>query len=180
MRFEREKLLPHKSISSHALKLLQSRPSGVMVGGGTTFSDRKMVEKAEIHGVIFPWMNSYKAWWALTAIAAIFTVFFGPFQIAFQKEPGTFNDLSDLIEIVLTGIFTVDILVNFNLAFYKHEIIVFERKKIASEYLHRMFWIDAVGVFPFETVLLFVTGHLGEHGKTALLFSLSRMLRFVR
>lgn len=171
----------NKRASSHALELLRSRPTGVLMGGGTSlFTDRKMVEKAEIRGVIFPWMSIYKIWWSMTAIGAIATVFFAPYQIAFQQEPGTFNDFSGLLELSLTAVFIVDIFVNFNLAFYKNSRIVFERREILSNYMNRMFWVDLTAVFPFETVLLLVTGHLGEHGKAALLASLSRMLRFLR
>jgi len=113
-------------------------------------------------------------------MAAIFTVFFGPFQIAFQNEPGTFNNFSDMVEFLLTLIFAVDILVNFNLAFYKDEIVVFERTEIFTQYMSRMFWVDFVGVFPFETVALFMVGELGANSTKALLLSLLRLLRFVR
>ncbi|CAJ1949307.1 unnamed protein product [Cylindrotheca closterium] len=177
---ENKRLLPSTMASTHALELLQSRPTGVLMGGGPFFTDRKMVEKAEIHGVIFPWMSAYKIWWWITAIGAIFTVFFAPFEIGFQEEPGTFSDFEGYSEIISTGIFVIDIFVNFNLAFYKHGKIIFERGKIFSNYLNRMFWVDLIGVFPFETIVLLLTGHLGDKGKVALLASLLRMLRFVR
>ena len=175
-----ELLSQSKKASSHALELLKTRPSGVLMGGGISLTDRKMVEKADIQGVIFPWMNMYKIWWSLTAIGAILTVFFAPYQIAFQLEPGTFTEFSDLLEIVLTSIFVADIFVNFNLAFYQNSKIVFERREIFSNYINGMFWVDLAGVFPFETVILLLTGHLGEHGKAALLASLSRTVRFLR
>jgi hypothetical protein len=169
----------HKRGSSHALELLRSRPIGV-IGEGTTVADEKILEKAEIHGVFFPWRTSYKIWWSTTAICAIATVFFGPFQVAFQKEPGTFNDASDVIEMILTGLFCVDILVNFNLVFYKNELIIFERKDIIREYLSKMFWVDLIGVFPFEFYALWMTDQVGEDDTTALLISLLRIFRFVR
>lgn len=179
---ESQPLLQHlseeKKTSRRARELLRSRPVGV-IGEGTTFSDQKIVEKAGIRGVFFPWMLSYKIWWAITAIGAIATVFFGPFQIAFQKEPGTLRDAMDIMDLFLTGIFAVDILVNFNLVTYKNELIVYERMEIIREYLRRMFWIDFIGVFPFETFALWITGHYGET-RPALLCSLLRILRFVR
>jgi CRP-like cAMP-binding protein len=165
--------------SKHALELLRSRPVGV-IGEGTTFSDEKLFEKADIRGVFFPWTLSYRIWWAITALGAIATVFFAPFQIAFQKESGYFNFFSDAIEVTLTSIFVFDILVNFNLVFYKNERIIFERKEIVTTYLQRMFWIDLIGVFPFETVALWASGHLGEDDSTALEFSMLRILGFVR
>lgn len=162
-----------------ARRVLATKPSGVRVAHTQTTTD--IVERANIHGIVFPWMPAYKIWWSVTAVAAIFTVFFGPFQIAFQSEPGTFNNLSDVVECFLTLIFAVDILVNFNLAFYKDEVVVFERAAIIKEYLRLMFWVDLVGVFPFETVALFLVGELGgTPSNKALLFSLLRLLRFVR
>ncbi len=172
-------LKQHRRTSSHARELLRSRPVGV-IGEGTTFSDKKIMEKAGIRGVFFPWMITYKIWWAITAVGAIATVFFCPFQIAFQKEPGTVKDASDLIDLFLTGIFAIDMVVNFNLVTYKNEIIVYERKEITFEYLRKMFWVDLIGVFPFETFTLWITGHLGEKGRPALLCSLLRIFRFVR
>jgi hypothetical protein len=170
----------HEHSNDVARKVLATRgPSGVL-GERTTASDRNMVRKANITGIIFPWMLAYKVWWTLTAFGAIFTVFFGPFQVAFQREPGTFNDAAAVIELTLNLIFTVDILVNFNLAFYKNEVMVFERSEIFREYFSRMFWIDLIGVCPFETVALYMAGELGNTGRTALLFSLLRLLRFVR
>jgi len=165
--------------SKHALELLRSRPVGV-IGEGTTFSDEKLVEKADIHGVFFPWVLSYKIWWAITAIGAIATVFFAPFQIAFQKESGYFNFFSAAIDLTLTSIFVVDIFVNFNLVLYKNERIVLERKEIITTYLQQMFWVDLIGVFPFETVALWATGRLGEDDSEALMFSMVRLLGFVR
>lgn len=68
---------------------------------------------------------------------------------------------------------------NMNLAFYKHEVLVFERKLILQEYFSLMFWVDLVGVFPFETVAIMLYG--GDFDDdAALLFSLLRFLRFVR
>lgn len=172
-------LVKQQRVTSDARKVLRTRPSGVR-GEGTSMDMQVLVEKANIHGIIFPWMTSYKVWWALTALGAIFTVFFAPFQIAFQGEPGTFNDASAVVELVLTMVFAADIAVNFNLAFYKTEVIVFERKEIFWEYFGGMFWVDFVGVFPFETTALFIAGELGDNSSEALYYSLLRLLRFVR
>jgi hypothetical protein len=139
-----------------------------------------MVKKANIHGIIFPWMPVYRVWWSTTAMGAILSAFFGPFLIAFQDEPGTFNDAAALVELLLNLIFSVDLVVNFNLAFYKDEVMVFDRTEIFKAYFSRMFWVDLMGVFPFETVALLWAGDLGEDNRKALLLSLLRLLRFVR
>ena len=161
-----------------ARRVLRTKPSGMR--GYVHTQDKEMVVKADIHGILFPWSRFYRIWWWLTAFGAIFTVFFGPFMIAFEDNPGEFNDLSDLLELILTSLFAVDIAVNFNLAFYKDEIMVFERSAICKEYLSKMFWVDFVGVFPFETTALYLSGELGTTSNAALRWSLLRLLRFVR
>lgn len=115
-------------------------------------------------------------------IGAICTVFVGPWQIAFgnQNEYDNDNDndngdniidiinattpaptnstknAADYVEVILETIFLVDILVNFNLAFYQNELLVFQRAQICTTYLKRMFWVDLLGVFPFESVALWL------------------------
>jgi CRP-like cAMP-binding protein len=168
--------------SEDALRVLATRPTGVRGGGEgtTTIEHIERVEIANIRGIIFPWHLAYQIWWYVTVVGAIITVFFSPFQVAFENEPGTLNDTAGWIEMSLNLIFMIDILVNFNLAFYKNEVMVFDRKTIAMEYLDRMFWVDLIGVFPFETVALFMAGILGDSSRDALLFSLLRLVRFVR
>jgi hypothetical protein len=178
--------------SEDARKILATGPTGVRGEGPTTLGERQMVEMADIRGIVFPWDPLYQAWWSLTAVGAIVTAFFCPFHIAFENLPGaaaaaattTTNDYylpSQSIEWVVNGIFCLDIVLNFNLAFYKHERIVFERQEIAVAYVQNgMFGIDLMGVFPFETLALALTGELGKNSTQALLLSLLRCLRFVR
>mmetsp|Transcript_23029 Transcript_23029/g.34909 ORF Transcript_23029/g.34909 Transcript_23029/m.34909 type:complete len:656 (+) Transcript_23029:395-2362(+) len=163
-----------------ALQVLQTRPKGVFLSQRSD-SDKLMVEKTGTDkGIIFPWDTGYKIWWSLTVIGAILTLLFNPYQIAFEHKPGALQDSSAVIEFALTLIFGVDILVNFNLAFYEDGVLVFKRREIFWVYLRKMFWIDFIGVFPFETFFLLVTGNLGKDNDEALLLSLLRLLRFVR
>lgn len=179
---EEKPLLP---ASFDALQLLRSRPNGVI--GSSLYYDQSILEQAQVRGVLFPWMLAYRVWWALTAIGAILTLFLVPFQIAFSDEPGLFNDGVSALEDTLTAIFTIDIFVNFNLAFYNQEVLVFERPKIVQEYICRgKFGVDLVGVLPWETLALWMAGHIhdindGTKDSTrVLLFSLFRLLWFVR
>jgi hypothetical protein len=179
MRRELTQPLVEQTTIRNARKVLGTN-SSVVLGQGTTASDEKMVKKANIRGIIFPWMPVYRVWWSIAAMGAILYAFFGPFLIAFQDEPGTFNDAAADVELLLNLLFSVDIVVNFNLAFYKNEVMVFDRREIFKAYFSRMFWVDLIGVFPFETVALFMAGELRENNSTALLLSLLRLLRFVR
>jgi ankyrin repeat protein/CRP-like cAMP-binding protein len=132
------------------------------------------------NGTILPWNPSYRLWWNLTAFGAIFTAFLTPYQIAFEEDPGFLKQSADVLEKVLTLIFTVDIMVNFNLAFFRDDEFVFERNQIAREYLSFMFWVDVVGVIPFGGIVYLVADQMGASSETILILSLVQFSRFVR
>jgi hypothetical protein len=88
--------------------------------------------------------------------------------------------LADFLEKALTLLFTADIFVNFNLALYKDETILLDRLQIATEYFRRLFWIDFVGVFPFEWVASLIAGILAASYEPTLMLSLFRLLQIVR
>mmetsp|Transcript_18429 Transcript_18429/g.27312 ORF Transcript_18429/g.27312 Transcript_18429/m.27312 type:complete len:742 (-) Transcript_18429:150-2375(-) len=165
--------------SDDFLEVLQTRPKGVLFSE-SSISDKYMIEKTGIQGIIFPWDTGYKIWSTFTVIGAMLTLLFNPYQIAFESEPGALNDSAAVIELILTAIFIVDILVKFNLAFYENGILVFTRREICLMYFKKMFWIDFFGVFPFETFFLLVFGKLGNDDDEALIFSLFRLLRIIR
>lgn len=161
-------------------RMLHARPSGVHTNGATGKSDRDVVQKANIRGVIFPWMTSYKIWWYTTIAATVFTVFFCPINIGFQKEPGLFNDAAAVIEGILSAVFAIDIVVKFNLAFHKEGLLVYERKPIIINYLKRMFWVDLIAVFPFGNIALSIADLEGKESPNALLLSLLNLLTLLR
>ena len=109
---------PSKSPLDDARRVL-SKPSGIL-GGVNAASHRDIVKRAKIRNVIFPFDTSYQIWWFVTAMGAIMTAFLLPYEIAFQTTgSGKLDDAGAIVEDVLVIIFTVDILVNFNLAIYK-------------------------------------------------------------
>lgn len=164
-----------------SVKVLNTKAEGVR-GKSTSASrqtDRRLVEEANIRGIIFPWNRSYQSWWMCTVICAVITGLFEPYMLGFTKELGAPHGAGAIIEYILEGIFVIDILVNFNLAFYQDEQIVFQRKPIAKAYLNKMFWIDFVGVFPFMAIALAIAGS-GASTRTELLLGLFRLLKLVR
>lgn len=161
--------------------LLRS-PSGVRSFIGSFEKDGvDLVNYENIHhGTILPWNPYYRFWWYVTAVAALFTAFLSPYQIAFEEDPGFFKQSADLLEKVLTLIFTVDMLVNFNLAFFRDEELILQRQEIAREYLNYLFWVDAVGVIPFGAIAYFLADRLGASSETILVLSLLQLTRLVR
>jgi len=169
-----------EQLKNNPHRVLHTKTSGVRGKSSSTTTDKRMVKEAMIHDVIFPWMRAYRLWWFVTVAGAVFTMYTEPYQIAFQSEPGTINDAASFVEGLLTILFVLDIVVNFNLAFYKDEEIIYERSLIVKSYCRRMFWIDLIGALPFETLTLIVTGQMQRDDNTALYISLVRLLRFVR
>jgi len=162
-----------------ARQVLSTKLPGIR-NKATVHSDREMVERAEISGILFPWMKSYRLWWSVTVGATILTAFFCPYTIAFEPQMGIFTTGAAVIEFILIGIFVLDIFVKFNQSYHVDEVLVYERKEIAKHYCKRFFWVDAVGVFPFYSVALAIAGERGEDSNKALLLSMFRLLQLVR
>jgi hypothetical protein len=167
----------HRQLDAREVLL---RPSGV-IGEADASAHRSIVKEAKIRNVVFPFDNSYKIWWSIAEIGAIATAFLLPYEIAFQQEVGKVGDVGSIVEVILEIIFCIDIAINFNLAIYKDSRLTYERSEIVHAYLHRMFWIDLCGVFPFQSVALLVSGKAGQSpSEDVLLYSLWRLPRLVR
>jgi len=150
-----------------------------------TASDREAVElykqRHKRCPVIFPWTWHYKLWWSLTVFAALLALFLETYQVAFS--PGGLVTTNDArLEYTLLAIFGLDILVNFNLAYYNCAgQIVFSRQKIARNYVRNgMFWIDLIGVFPFYIVALEITGQMGQSNELTHKLAFLRLIKVVR
>mmetsp|Transcript_9128 Transcript_9128/g.17196 ORF Transcript_9128/g.17196 Transcript_9128/m.17196 type:complete len:487 (+) Transcript_9128:474-1934(+) len=170
----------HKAATNlDARKVLQSKPCGV-IGEENAVTDQDMVRKANLTNIFFPFNLYYKIWWGITVIGAIATAFFLPYEIAFQEEYGSFKDVGFVVEFILELIFSVDIVINFNLAIYKEGRLIFTRSEIVQTYLKEMFLFDLCGVFPFESLMLWFTGSLGQSTSDVLIFSIFRLPRLLR
>jgi hypothetical protein len=158
-----------------------SKPSGV-IGEVNAAAHRDLVKRAKIRNVIFPFDVNYQIWWFVTAVGAIMTAFLLPYEIAFQQEDtGQLEHPGAIVENALILIFSLDIFINFNLAIYKDSRLTFQRREIIQSYLGGMFWVDLCGVFPFQMLVMWMTGNIGESASgDALLFSLWRLPRLVR
>ena len=171
-----QRRLSRKASNLDEARRVLAKPSGVI--GGVN-AHRDIVKRAKIHNVVFPFDTSYQIWWFVTAVGAIMTAFLLPYEIAFQAaETGRLEDAGAIVETVLVLIFTLDILINFNLAIYKDSRLTFQRSEIIKSYLQGMFWVDLCGVFPFQTVAMWINGN--NVANNAFLFSLWRLPRLVR
>lgn len=148
-----------------------------------TESERERV-KSSVHKesrvpIIYPWTLGYKLWWGFTVIASTITIFFETYQIAFSSGDLSADELST--EFVLLAVFLIDIIVNFNLAYYdEQDNIVHARRSIAKHYSRRMLWVDLLGVFPFYFVALQITDEMGNENKLTQNLALLRLFKMVR
>ena len=98
------------------------------------------------------------------------------------SQGGLVNTNEARLEYTLLAIFGLDIIVNFNLAYYDSGgQIVFSRQKIALNYVRNgMFWIDLIGVFPFYIVALEITGQMGQSNELTQKLAFLRLIKVVR
>jgi len=141
---------------------------------------RKDIEMLNRRGVFLPWKKTYKAWWGFSVLMSIITVFFETYAIAFEPAGGM-SGTSSTFGWVIFAIFVLDILINFNLAYYSEtDKLVIDRREIAAHYGKGYFWIDFIGVFPFYIIALAITGDMGVDNDLTRYLSLLRLLRLVR
>lgn len=94
-----------------------------------------------------------KTIWNLTVIAAVLV-----FSFVFSYRLTFHIYQSDFLYWLLIGIFSMDVLVNFNSAVKIGYVISADRKVIAKEYLKGWFAVDFITAFPFDIVVLAIFG----------------------
>ena len=102
----------------------------------------------QIKGAKVETLDEFKSAWDLVlAIVLIFSSVMVPYRLAFVEE----DDLKwEIINLVVDLMFTFDIVVVFNTAYYDDDYkIVEDRKIIAKTYLKGWLIIDAGAVIPF-------------------------------
>lgn len=129
--------------------------------------------------IILPWTKPYKIWSMLLVVCAILTVLFESYEVAFVPA-GLQTSASTIFLYLLTVVFLVDIAVNFNLAFEDHDMVVYDRRKIARRYLRGTFWLDLISVLPIYAIALAISGDIGKDTQTAQLLALLRFFTFAR
>jgi hypothetical protein len=139
--------------------------------------------------LIFAGTERYQTWRLITLVGAILTAIWVPYEVAFSPT----NSAGRILSAGLWAIFVSDMFVNCNLAIYPKEQEeglrprqadnISDRGKIVKTYVtSRIFWVDLLGVFPFEAVALAGTTVLGgEVGPSQVAtLSIVRLLSLVR
>ncbi|EGR30221.1 hypothetical protein IMG5_137760 [Ichthyophthirius multifiliis] len=98
--------------------------------------------------ILFPDSLFKKIWDCLLLFLLIINIFYIPLNLAFNLASQSY--LFTYIMNVLPGwIFSIDIILHFNTAYYQKGIIVTERRKITRKYLSGQFFIDSFVILPF-------------------------------
>ena len=107
-------------------------------------------------------------------IVLIFSSVMSPYRLAFVEEDDT---KWKIINAVVDSLFTADILVAFNSAYYDDDyVIVEDRKTIAKFYLKGWFFIDFGAVIPFEYIL----GSIGSYNGLIKIARIGRLYKLVK
>lgn len=90
-------------------------------------------------------------WDILITLVLLFTCIETPLRVSFGEFSDSSYEVFSIIALIIDSLFLIDILVQFNSAFYNDDFeIVDDRKHIAREYIQSWFIIDVVSIIPFE------------------------------
>lgn len=128
-------------------------------------------------GIILPDSRFMSYWTILVLIALVYTATFMPYLIAFYEDIP--NDWL-LVEVVFDGVFTLDFIMNFNIAYYDKYDLIVSRAKIFKNYLTSWLLIDFVACFPFSMISLISSGQGTSEGRLLKIAKLPRVARIIR
>jgi potassium voltage-gated channel Eag-related subfamily H protein 7 len=115
-------------------------------------------------------------WDATMIICLVFTAVVTPYEVGFL-DSSVINGLW-VINRLVDGLFGIDMIVNFMLAYFDDEELmwVVDKKKIAIRYVSSWFIIDIVSIFPFDYV--FPAG--GDNLRALRIVRLLRLIKLLR
>jgi hypothetical protein len=100
-------------------------------------------------------------------LVLIFTCIETPYRISIgelnltEEEQLINTKFSELLNFLVDSLFFLDILINFNSAYYDEDFVLVEqRKDIAKTYVSSWFFIDLIAIIPFELIM----GGVGLNG----------------
>lgn len=117
-------------------------------------------------------------WDGLMTAILLFTSVFRPYQVAFDSE-SIYSVGWNVANLIFEIMFFVDILVEFNTAFYETDFnLVEDRKKIAQNYLGDQFLLDFTALVPIDYILILAQVDIKQ--EIIICFRLYKMIRFTR
>uniref|UniRef100_A0A383VF86 Cyclic nucleotide-binding domain-containing protein n=1 Tax=Tetradesmus obliquus TaxID=3088 RepID=A0A383VF86_TETOB len=108
-------------------------------------------------GVIHPLDRRYRIWWYVTVFAAAVTGWLIPFRMAYMSVgyDNAHVQGATVLEILLSGVFGLDILVSFFVGFYdSHGLLVMQNLPVALFYIRHRLLVDVITTVPFDAIVL--------------------------
>ncbi|MEE4248653.1 MAG: ion transporter, partial [Kangiellaceae bacterium] len=117
------------------------------------------------------------SWNIMLLLFIIYQAIAIPFRLGFNVPvEGGYAIFEDII----TAVFLIDILVNFNTGFYRKGNIVLNRKEVAKQYIKFWLWLDLVASFPYDWVMLEFTDTDEEDDQNTSLYKAPQLLRLIK
>lgn len=108
--------------------------------------------------VLYPESAIKVVWDMLTSLLILYQSFTYPYFFAFSTMHVGYN----FLDIASTTIFSADIILSFNTAFYSRGVIVTDRRQIALRYVKFWLWIDIISTFPYSWAIEGKTAFTGD------------------
>ncbi|OMJ95197.1 hypothetical protein SteCoe_1398 [Stentor coeruleus] len=112
------------------------------------------------------------SWEIFVAIVLLFLGFLIPYLSAFDNNEISLNEGVDMLSL---SVFSLDIFLTMNTAYYDRGRIIRDRLKIFRHYLGFWFWVDAFSTFPFDW---FISS--AGNGNDTKLFSFFKFIRVLK
>ena len=93
--------------------------------------------------VLYPFESFKVGWDIIHFLIIIYLFFYIPLDVCFG------SDFPQLLHLFFTGFFTLDIILNFNTAYFCNGFMVVSRRKITKNYFHNYFIFDIMTAFIF-------------------------------
>ena len=134
--------------------------------------------------IIFPDDFLKSIWDIIIAFLMLYTCIITPYRVAFLSDEDEFLYWI-ILETTIDVFFSVDIILNFFVAFFDaEEILIVSKKRIIKNYLLGWFSIDLIGVIPFDKILettkYSTLVRLSRIPRLYKLFRLTKMLKVLR
>ncbi|KAF8054945.1 AKT1 [Scenedesmus sp. PABB004] len=177
----------HRMSSSSANRgVVNQRAAAQFQQLSTTFKSRRQLQLEEDQAlprhIIHPHDIMAQCWWTFILCTVVVTLFVEPYSLAFSHYPGLhpLTAPDTILAIIFTSVYSVDVLLNFFVAYYEDGELVTDLPSIARHYARWRLWVDLVTTIPFDWIVLGAMGLQQSNNTTAWYVSLLRLLRLGR
>mgnify|MGYP006268272523 CR=1 FL=1 len=95
--------------------------------------------------IVHPDHRSRVTWDAVLTVVVLYSTIMAPLHLALEIRP---SGLLLFLDVLISGMFVVDIVLNFRTAFIHHRKLVDDPAEIRRRYLRRGFWFDVMAALP--------------------------------